>query len=177
MIFELNGELVERVIERCISSSGLIQIALDQSAKSQIHDRLFEIRTEKLASPEFDSILDQGAEQGLLGVVTEAVRMAGMNVSAQQLQRMVQEVALQSKAADQFIASGGAEVPQIESPTMVNLNKKRVSKHRKEVERIYRSQGESRILADLPRYAGELGIDQRTLERHLKAIIAENESA
>jgi len=82
MIFELNGELVERVIERCISSSGLIQIALDQSAKSQIHDRLFEIRTEKLASPEFDSILDQGAEQGLLGVVTEAVRMAGMNVGS-----------------------------------------------------------------------------------------------
>jgi hypothetical protein len=177
MIFELNGELVERVIERCISSSGLIQIALDQSAKSQIHDRLFTIREEKLASPEFDAVLEMGAEQGLLGVVTEAVRMAGMNVSAQQLQKMVGEVAVAQKAADAFIASGGADVPQIESPTMVNLNKKRQSKNRKEVERVYRKEGESRILADLPRFSTELGIDQRTLERHLKAIIAENESA
>jgi hypothetical protein len=177
MIFELNGDLVERVIESCISSSGLISIALDQSAKSQIHDRLFQIREEKLASPEFDNIMDKAAEQGLLGVVTESVRMAGMNVSAQQLQRMVEEVAVAQKAADQYIASGGTEVPQIEAPAPVELNKKRVSKHRKEVERLYKSQGENRILADLPRYAQELGIDQRTLERHLKAIIAENQSA
>lgn len=176
MIFELNGELVERVIERCISSSGLVQIALDQSAKSQIHDRLFAIRQEKLASPEFDAILEQGAEQGLLGVVTEAVRMAGMNVSAQQLQRMVAEVATAQKAADQYIASGGADVPQIEAPP-VSLNKKRQSKNRSKVERLYRKEGESRILADLPRYAGELGMDQRTLERHLKDIIGENQTA
>ena len=69
------------MIERCISSSGLIQIALDQSSKSQIHDRLFTIREQRLASPEFDAILEKGAEQGLLGVVTEAISMAGMNVS------------------------------------------------------------------------------------------------
>jgi len=177
MVFELNGELVERVIERCISSSGLIQIALDQSAKSQIHNRLFEIREEKLATPEFDAILEQGAEQGLLGVVTEAVRMAGMNVSAQQLQRMVNDVALQSKAADQFIASGGTDVPQIAAPDTVSLNKKRQSKHGKEVERLYKREGEARILADLPRYASELGMDARTVERHLKSIISNGASA
>lgn len=34
-----NDELVERVIERCMSSSELIQIALDQSAQSQILTR------------------------------------------------------------------------------------------------------------------------------------------
>ena len=173
MIFELNSELVERVIERCIASCGLIEIALDQSAKSQIHDRLFRIREEKLASPEFDAILQQGAEQGLLGVVTDAVRMAGMNVTAQQLQRMVNEVALSQKAADQFIASGGTEVPQLEAAP-VELSKKRQSRHRKAVEAAYKRDGEKRMLADLPRYATELGMDQRTLERHLKAILGES---
>jgi hypothetical protein len=174
IIFELNGELVERVIENCIKSSGLIQIALDQSAKSIIFNELFNRRSVKLATPEFGAIMDKAAEQGLLGVVVEAVQMSGMTVSAQQLKRMVDDESETRQAAEDFLSSGG-EQKQINPP--VKIDKGRKSANRAAVERLYKEVGGKRIASDMPTYAERLGIDVRTLERHLSAILGEKQRA
>ena len=134
IIFELNGELVERVIESCIKSSGLIQVALDQSAKSIIFNQLFERRSIKLETPEFQAIMDKAAEQGLLGVVVDAVAMSGMTVSAQQLKRMVDDESESRAAAEQFIISGGEQQALIAPP--VQLNKARKNANRQAVEKL-----------------------------------------
>ena len=174
IIFELNSELVERVIESCIKSSGLIQIALDQSAKATIYNQLFERRQDKLNEPEFRSIMDKAAEQGLLGVVVEAVGMSGMTVSANQLQRMVSDETEARQAAESFLASGGAQ-PALAAP--IQLDKTRKNANRQAVEKLYREVGSKRISADMDSYAQKLSMDVRTLERHLTAIMAEKQRA
>jgi hypothetical protein len=174
IIFELNYELVERVVENCIKSSGLIQTALDQSAKSIIFNELFDRRKTKLATPEFAAIMDKAAEQGLLGVVVEAVQMSGMTVSATQLKRMVDDEAETRQAAEQFLASGG-EQAAIEPP--IDLQKSRKNANRANVERLYKEIGSKRIMQDMQGCAERLQIDVRTLERHLKSILAEKQRA
>lgn len=174
IIFELNGELVERVIESCIRSSGLIQIALDQSAKSIIFNELFERRAARLATPEFQAIMDTAAEQGLLGVVVDAVAMSGMTVTAGQLKRMVDDEQESRAAAEQFIANGG-EQKQLAPP--VQLNKGRKSANRAAVEKLYKEVGGQRIAKDMAGYAERLNMDVRTLERHLRAVMGERARA
>lgn len=174
IIFETHGELVERVIENTIRSSGLVQIALDQSAKSIIFNELFNRRRDRLATPEFSGILDKAAEQGLLGVVVDAVAMSGMTTSASQLKRMVDDDAESRQAAEYFLANGG-EQPALAAP--IELNKQRKNVNRQAVEKLFREVGAKRIADDLTGYADRLKMDARTLEKHLKAIMSEKQHA
>lgn len=168
IIFELNGDLVERVIEKCITSSGLIQIALDQSAKSQIHEVLFQERSRKLKTPEFRAIITRAAEQGLLGVVTDAVNMAGANVTSEQLMRSVEEEREVTQAAEAYLASGGKEEPkQLPPPKDIG---RRVTANRRKVEVAMKKFGSKRMRADLDKHSAELGMDRRTLERWMNDI-------
>lgn len=172
MIFELNQALVERVIERCISSSSLVHLALQESARSQIHNQLFEQQEAHLASPEFKAIIGKGAEQGLLGVVVESVNTMGMSVSANQLHTMIKEEAEVREAAETYIATGGKDPALLAPPEKkpVQLDKKRVSKHHKAVEELCHKYGVSRVAADVSTYASELGMDPRTFKKHLQEI-------
>lgn len=172
ILFELKSEIVERIVERCISSSGLIQLALDQSAKSKIHDKLFEARAEKLDSPEFEKIISQAAEQGLYGVLEDAVRMAGANVTAAQLQMSVQEEAAVRDAAEQFLASGGqSPAPALPSgPAKKSAPGRRVNANRKKVVELVKKHGLQRLVNDPDQYANDVSMDKRTLEHWLEDI-------
>jgi hypothetical protein len=168
IIFETHNELIERIIENSISSSGLVNIALDMSAKSIIHDRLFEERSKKLNTPEFGAILEKGAEQGLIGVVVEAIQMSGMTVSTSQLKRMIEDESESRQAAEVFLANGGQS--QLSGPKTIALDKKRKSGKRKLVDAAVQKFGITRISNDLDKYAEDLDMDSRTLEKHLNTI-------
>lgn len=177
IILELNADLVERIIESCIKSSGLIQIALEQSAKSRIYDTLFAIRQEKLETPEFRTVLEQAAQQGLYGTVSETIELSGTTVSASQLQQLVTDEIESRQAAETFIASGGAVVIE-ESPSQpLRLDKVRRNPNRDAVAKLVKEIGHKRILADTQAHAQKLGMDTRTLEKHLAAILAEKKHA
>jgi hypothetical protein len=170
MLFELKTETVERVVERCIASSGLIQVALDQSAKSQIHNKLFGSRRDLLDSPEFVKIINNAAEQGLYGILADAVQQSGATVTAIQLQTQVEEEVAVRAAADQFLATGGQTSPQPVTASVRALPGRRVNKHRRAAAAAVKQFGMSRIVADLDKHASDLGMDRRTLEHWLEDI-------
>ena len=169
IFFEFNEDLIQRVIEQTISSSSLIMLALDQSAKSQIHNALFKERSEKLKTPEFKAIIASSAEQSLYGVLEDAVGMAGLTVSAEQLQRNVTEEKESRAAAEAFIASNGNTEPlqiplQTRNPTSSGA---RNTKERRAVMALKAKYGAPRILSDPERYASEAGVSVKTLKRWL----------
>lgn len=157
MVFELNEDLAERVIKRSISSSALIAISLDMSAKSQIHDMLFERRTKKLKSPEFVAVLDKAAQQSLYSVLEESLRMAGATVSSEQLQDMIENDQEASAAAAAFLASEGKDTALL-LPRRGRLHLpvgRRNSRERKAALSVITKYGASRVLNDLATYAQE----------------------
>jgi hypothetical protein len=171
MIFELNTQLVERVIEKSISGSALTHVALQEDARTQIHSAFFDKQTAHLRSPEFQAILSKGAEQNLLGVVLDAVNTAGMSVSVRQLTGMIEEETEARQAAEAYIESGGdAKLLASPSKKAIPIEKKRSSKHRKAVEDLCHKYGVKRVADDMPTYASEIGMDVRTLQRHLGQI-------
>jgi hypothetical protein len=166
IFFEFNEELIQRVIEKCIQSSALIMLALDQSAKSQIHNELFNERSRLLKTPEFKATIAHAAQQGLHGVLSDALEIAGVSVSAEQLQRNVEDEKESRAAAEQFLASGGAAPLPLQAPRpqLVESNG-RMTKQRRKVEALKRRYGSNTILAEPERFAQEAGIDVKTLNR------------
>lgn len=179
VLFEVKSDVVERLIEKCISSSGLIQIALDQSAKSQIHAGLFDARQKMLASPEFVQVLQVAAEEGLYEVASEAIGGAGSTISGTQLKSMVKDQVEVRDAAEEFIAAAG-EPPAIAPPPVgqaatralppPKTNGRRVSKHRRAVASAMKKYGAARMLADPAKYAEDLQMDVRTMTRWIDDI-------
>jgi len=169
IIFELNEDLVQRVIERSITSSALIHIAMDMSAKSQIHDTLAKRRSQKLKSPEFTAVLDRAAQQSLYGVLEESLRMAGASVSQEQLQNMIEDDQEAAAAADAFIASGGANPTPLITARRGRLHLpsgRRNSEARRAALSIISKYGANRVLDDVAKYASEAGISEKTLRKH-----------
>ena len=169
IIFELNEDLAQRVIERSITSSALIGIALDMSAKSQIHDILFQRRSAKLKSPEFTAMLDRAAQQSLYGVLAESLRMAGATVSQEQLQDLIEDDQEAAAVADAFIASGGANETPLITARRGRLHLpmgRRNSEARKAALSIINKYGATRVLNDIAKYASEAGISEKTLRKH-----------
>jgi hypothetical protein len=112
----------------------------------------------------------KAAEQGLLGVVKDAVQMSGMTVSAEQLGRMVEEEQESRSAAERFIESGGTTS---NDPLAIDASKdqsRRVTKNRKAVAGCVKKYGMARVQGDLDQYAQELNMDRRTLEHWLDDI-------
>lgn len=171
IFFEFNEDLIQHVIEQTISSSSLIMLALDQSAKSQIHNALFRERSEKLKTPEFKAIIANSAEQSLYGVLEDAVGMAGLTVSAEQLQRQVTEEQESRAAAEAYIANGGNTEPlliPLQNRRASLTSNGRMTKERKKVIELKRQYGAQRILSDPDTYAQQAGVNVKTLLRWIK---------
>jgi ABC-type Fe3+-siderophore transport system permease subunit len=167
IFFEFNEALIQRIIEKCISSSALIMLALDQSAKSQIHNELFNERSKKLKTPEFKAVIAQAAETGLHGVLSDALEMSGVTVSAEQLRGQVNDEKESRAAAEQFLASGGNPEPvmlQVRSP---RASTGRMTDERKRVIALKRKYGTTRIMDDPETYAQEAQVNVKTLKRWL----------
>jgi hypothetical protein len=177
ILFEMREEVVQRIIEKSISSDGLIQIALDQSAKSAIHNELFNSRRKHIKSPEFVRVIDVSAKNGLFAVLSEALQMAGYTVTRQQLENQVNEEIEARTTANEFIANSG-ETPenipplQLREPNEPTPIKGRNTKQRVAVQNAIKKYGASRMKQDINKYATELNMNPRTLERWLNTIPA-----
>jgi hypothetical protein len=174
IMFELNEQTVARIIERCIASSALIQIAMDQSAKSDIFNALFKARRAKLRSAAFVNTIGKTAEHGLYTVLVETLEMGGASVSAEQLK---QDVKAEKEAADSakaYLATGNEEVLQAPSKQTKRLpiSIQRDNPKRKQVEKLVKQYGMSRVVKDIDQHVEESGMDQRTFRKHLEDIAA-----
>jgi len=172
IIFEMNGDLVERVIEQCIRSSAMIQLAFQQSARSQIFEIMFDVQQEALHTPEKRKAIAAAGEVNLYNVLSETVEMGGgSTVSGQQLKRMVEDEQDVRDAADRFLASGGqTSTDPVLVAAPVSLPGRRVTKNRKAVVAALKQYGVSRVVNDLDTYASELNMDRRTLEHWIDDI-------
>src|SRR5487761_131843 len=108
---EIHHDLVERGIDRSISSSSMIYRAMEMDAKGQILDQLSTERTRQLQSPEFIATLQEAAHNSLFGVLSESVSHMGASTSAEQLRRIVESKGEERAAAEAFIATGGDTEP------------------------------------------------------------------
>lgn len=176
ILFEMKEETVSRIIEKSISSDGLIQVALDQSAKSEIHNALFKSRKKHLRTPEFTKVIDTAAKNGLYGVLSEALQMAGVTVSQTQLQTQVTDETEAQAAAQNFIDSNGQpdnttplQIRQTNEPTPI---KGRNTKQRVAVQNAVKKYGANRMKQDINKFASELNMNARTLERWLDTYSA-----
>lgn len=170
LYFEFKVELVERIVENSISSSALINTALDMSAKSEIHDQLFKTRKEKLRSPEFKLVIEQAAEQGLYGVLQQSLIMSGSSVSQEQLMSLVDERRSVRNAADAMLASEGQTDALVLPITggLKRLNQGRSSDERKKVARLVQQFGPAVIASDIKKYADKSEMSEKTLKRWLE---------
>jgi hypothetical protein len=172
LFFEFKKEHVKQAIEDSITSSSLIQLALDQSAKSDIFKALFKARRDKLKSSEFQTVITQASEKSLYGVLGEAIEMAGLTVSAESLQREVEDQKEVRAAADAMVANSGDTEPLLlpqQGGNIRSLKEGRDTPQRKAVRDAIKQHGRGPMMQDTAKFAEKLGMDERTLTRWLRA--------
>jgi hypothetical protein len=172
ILLELKADVVERIIERSIASSAMIFLANREAGKGQIMEASYQHQKEFLGSAETYDAIGAANTKFLHGILAETVSMSGMSVTAEQLQRELKKSREERAAATAYLATGddtkllsapmGQNEPQIEI--------KRKSRSRAKVEKAVGKYGLSRMAEDVDKYAEELGMDGRTLKRHLEDI-------
>ena len=167
LFFEFNEPTVQQRIETVISSTALIQLALNESAKARIFDRLFEEQRTLLQDGEgFNGIIREAAKQHLIGAAQEAIQMVGVTTTAEQLQMSVQDELTAIAAADAEL-SGKADTTNV-LPMQQRISLQaggRNTLQRKKVTNAIKKYGASRLLADPDKYAQELGVSTKTIRR------------
>ena len=170
ILLEVKSDVVERIIEKCISSSALIALALDQSAKSQIYEAVFESQQEYINSPEVRESVATAVQKRLHGVLAETVSVSGVSVTAEQLTREIKRQREERAAAEAYLQSGNEAALQLPAGSNSEIEFKRKSRNRAAVEKAVAKYGLSRMANDPDKYADELGMDARTLKKHLEDI-------
>lgn len=173
--FELKEDMVERIVERSISSSALIGIALDNSAKAQIYNQVFASQHEYIASPEVADSIAAANQRRLHGVLATTVSIGGVTVTGEQLRREIARTREERSAADAFLTSKDENVlnlPAAGGTSADVVSIKRKGKNRVAAERLVAKYGVDRIAEDLDKYASEVKMDPRTLQRHLTELQA-----
>lgn len=160
---EINHDLVERGIDRSISSSAMIYRAMEMDAKGQILDQLSAERTRQLQSPEFVATLQEAAHNSLFGVLSESVSHMGASTSAEQLRRIVEDKAEERGAAEAFIASGGRDT----EPLAIAGRKEYKTEAARKVKDLTQKYSRSMILDDPDRFAQEAGVSVTTLKKYV----------
>lgn len=172
IMLELKADTVERIIEKSISSSALIELALDNSAKSQIYDAVFDEQSRTLGSAEVVEAIGEAVQGRLHGVLAQTVSKGGVSVTAEQLRRNIQKARIERAAAQEYLNSGDETklLPPSSGTTGETLEIKRKSRNRVKVEKAVAKYGLDRMANDIDKFADELGMDGRTLKKHLTDI-------
>ena len=172
VVFELKSDMIERIVERSISSSALIGIALDMSAKSQIYNKVFETQHEFFDTPEVEESLRAANYKRLNGVLATTVSINGVSVTAEQIGREVKRAREERAAADAYLAKGDESLLAIDTvvpgPDVIEI--KRKPKTRIAAEKLVSKYGLDRVSGDMDKYATEASMDVRTLQKHLQNI-------
>lgn len=163
---EMNLDLVERGINRSISSSAMIYRAMEMDAKGQILNR-FSIETEKqLKTPEMLDAISKAAKQNLFGPLAEVLANMGTKVEAEQLKRIVEGKIAEREAADMAITSGESDtdsIPKIEGGKRKNYN----TGAKRKCEDIIKMYGRGTVERSVDEYAREAGVSETTLRKYL----------
>jgi hypothetical protein len=171
-LLEMKEDTVERIIERSVSSSAMIELALTQSARSQIHDALYDTQQEYLSAPETYETIGIAQQRRLEAILAETVSSGHTTVTVEQLRRELQKQRAERAAADAYLATKDEDIlklpPATSAPEPVSIKKK--SANRRKVEKLVSQYGMSRVTDELDKYASDLKMDARTLQRHLEAI-------
>lgn len=171
VVFELKSDMIERIVERSISSSALIGIALDMSAKSQIYNKIFESQGDFFNTPEVDETIRATNYKRLNGVLATNISINGVSVTAEQIAREVKRSREERAATDAYLAKGDESLLQINAAAATEpLEIKRKSKTRIAAEKLVSKYGLDRVTNDLDKHASEAGMDVRTLQKQLQAI-------
>ncbi len=176
VFFELQEDMIERIVERSISSSALIGLALTQSANSQIYELVFKSQKEYLATQEVGEIVSAAQESRLHLILAQNASSGTQTVTAEQIKRDVRRVKEERDRAETFLATNDENLllPQNTEP-LEKIVIKRKSKTRLATEKLLTrySNDIGRITNDLDKYATEAKMDPRTLQKNLEAILAE----
>ena len=166
---EMNHDLIERGIDRAISSSAMLYRAMEMDAKGQILNALSDARSKQLESAEFKQITTEAARSSLHGVYSETVSNMGASVSAEQLKRMVTSKSEERAAAEAAIANGGVvdadtnpNIPKIGPGSRKEYNTEAKRKVRDLVARYTQKM----VLADPEKYAAEIGVSVNTIKKY-----------
>lgn len=166
---EMNHDLVERGIDRAISSSAMLYRAMEMDAKGQILKALSDARSRELESAEFQQITTEAARSSLHGVYSETVSNMGASVSAEQLKRMVTSKSEERAAAEQQIANGGIvdadtnpSIPKIGPGSRKEYN----TEAKRKVKELVQTYSRSTVLGDPEKYAQEIGVSVNTIKKY-----------
>lgn len=160
---ELHQDLIERGIDRSISSTAMVYKAMEYDSRSQILDQLDRSRSNHLKSSEFQNTLREAAYHSLFGVLSETVNNLGVSISAEQLNRMVTSKQEEKMVAENIIAGGQIEEPlQIGPGTRKEYHSKKATLVRDLVKKYSRDE----ILRDPEKYASEIGVSVNTLKKY-----------
>lgn len=162
---EVNHDLVERGVDRSISSSAMIYRAMEMDAKGQILDQFGQERSRELMSPEFVQTLQHAAHSSLFGVLSESISHMGASISAEQLRRIVESKAEERAAAENFIANGGDVILLPEVSSDGRKTYKTAAQMR--VKDLQKKYSKGMILDDLERFAEEAQVSVNTLKKYV----------
>ena len=171
MLFELNGDVIEDIIDHTISSNVLIQRAIEQSIKAGVFRTMFESSEKAMGEKTFIAAIDQSTKSMMYANVEEALQQAGATtVSAEQISRNVEDEIAARRGAEAYLASG-EEIHLLPSPSTSEVsNKKRDTKEYLAVKKLRKQYSPAQIRENAKKYASELGMNQRTLLGHLDRL-------
>lgn len=166
---EMNQDLVERGINRSISSNALVYRAMEMDAKSQILYQFSKESEKQLNQPEMRDAISRAAKQNLFGPMAEIIKnMQGgaTSVEAEQLRRIVDGKIAERDAADKALAGGEQDSGSI--PKIGPGGRKPYRTDAKQKCRdIILQYGQSQVENNVEEYAREAGVSATTLRKYL----------
>lgn len=170
---ETHPELVERGVDRSISSSHLIYRAMDMDAKGQVLGELSKKRKEKLKSAEFIKIIEETAKTSLFAPLSESLNAMGSTVTEDQLMKQVRGQIAQRSSANR-LAKGLEDVDNERNtedlPRIGGHRKNYNTEQQKRCKEIILKYGHGIISQDLDKFAKEAKVARATLVKALERV-------
>lgn len=164
---ELNQDLVERGINRSITSSAMVYRAMEMDAKSQILEEFSIEQQKQIKTPEMRDAISKTAKLNLFGPLSEVCGNMGTSVEAEQLKRIVDGKIAEREAADYAIESGGDSdtdsIPKIGPSGRKPYN----TKAKQKCDDVVKAYGRAQVERNIPEYAREAGVSETTLRTFL----------
>jgi uncharacterized membrane protein YecN with MAPEG domain len=168
---EINGELIERGIDRTIASTAMIYRAMEQDMKGGILAMLSGELAAQMQTPEVVDVISRIAKELLYGPLAEVSTNMGRSVEAEQLQRIAEGKIAEREAADALLAGGQdtAALPSGNVTSIAGGRKAYRTEAGRKCDAIVKKYGRTEVEGKLAEYAKEAGVSPTTLRKYLSA--------
>ncbi len=167
IVFEMQTEKIERIVDGVLSASALIEKSRVMSIKATVFDNLHRDSQRALKLPHIRKGMEQIAERSIYGISSEALEQVGVRVSEEQLREEIAERNVEKQRAEAYLETKDEQL-LVEAPKTKD-DGKRVTPGMRRFNELKKQHGLSEMKNNPAKFAELNGVTVKTFERYLVA--------